>query len=192
MNGYYYPHVLCALRTGLRIGEIVALTWKDIDFEKRQITVKRSCRNRRITGTKNNKRRHVDMTPHLAETLKELRTEQKKRALKKGWSFPDWVFANRKGKMLRNIAFRDALMRCLDDAGLKRIRVHDLRHTYATIRLLRGHNVGDVSYQLGHSSIKITYDAYGHWIPGHFKSEIDELDEMHPNAPHAHPAETEG
>ncbi len=192
MGGYYYPHMLCALRTGMRIGEIIALKWKDIDFEKRRIEVKRSCRNRRVTGTKNNKCRHVDMTPHLAETFKAFRTEQKKRALKKGWSFPDWVFANRKGKMLRNIAFRDALMRCLDDAGLKRIRVHDLRHTYATIRLLRGHNVGDVSYQLGHSSIKITYDAYGHWIPGHFKSEVDELDEMHPNAPQAHPAETEG
>jgi integrase len=192
LNGYYYPHMLCALRTGLRIGEIIALKWKDIDFEKRQMGVKRSCRNGRVTGTKNNKRRHVDMTPHLVETLKELRTEQKKRALKKGWSFPDWVFANRKGKRPRRIAFRDALMRCLDNAKLKRIRVHDLRHSYATIRLLRGHNVGDVSYQLGHSSIQITYDAYGHWIPGHFKSEVDELDEMHPNAPQAHPVETEG
>ena len=37
------------------------------------------------------------------------------------------------------------------------VKLHDLRHTYATIRLLRGHNIGDVSYQLGHSSIKITY-----------------------------------
>ncbi len=127
------------------------------------------------------------MTPQLSETLKGLRTEQKKRALKKGWSFPDWVFANRKGKRLRRIAFRNALIRCLDDAKLKRIRVHDLRHSYATIRLLRGHNVGDVSYQLGHSSIQITYDAYGHWIPGHFKSEVDELDQEHPNAPQAHP-----
>ena len=119
MSGYYYPHMLCALRTGMRIGEIVALKWKDIDFEKRQIEVKRSCRNRRVTGTKNNKRRHVDMTPLLAETLKAFRIEQKKFALKKGWSFPDWVFANRKGKVLRNIDFRNALMRCLEVAKLK-------------------------------------------------------------------------
>ena len=40
--------------------------------------------------------------------------------------------------------------------------------------------MGDVSYQLGHSSIKITYDIYGHWIPGHFKSEVDELDTPQP------------
>ncbi len=48
--------------------------------------------------------------------------------------------------------------------------------------------MGDVSYQLGHSSIKMTYDVYAHWIPGQFKSEIDELDQVRPNAPHAHPA----
>lgn len=65
-------------------------------------------------------------------------------------------------------------------AGLRRIRVHDLRHTYATIRLISGHNIGDVSYQLGHSSIKITYDTYGHWLPGEFKSEADELDKLRP------------
>jgi integrase len=44
------------------------------------------------------------------------------------------------------------------------------------LRLLKGHNIGDVSYQLGHSSISITYDVYGHWVPGKFKSEGDELD----------------
>ena len=191
MKGYYYPHTLCALRTGMRIGEIMALKWTGVDFENRQIEVKRSCRKGRVTGTKNNKRRNVDMTPHLSETLKGLQTEQKKRALKKGWSFPEWVFANRKGKMLKHVTFRRALKRCLENAKLHEIRVHDLRHSYATIRLLRGHNVGDVSYQLGHSSIQITYDVYGHWIPGHFKSEVDDLDEMHPNAPQAHPAKTE-
>jgi integrase len=41
---------------------------------------------------------------------------------------------------------------------------------------MRGHNIGDVSYQLGHSSISITLDVYSHWMPGKFKSEIDELD----------------
>ena len=78
-------------------------------------------------------------------------------------------------------------MACLKLAKLRKIRIHDLRHAYATIRLLSGHNIGDVSYQLGHSSIKITYDTYGHWLPGHFKSEVDELDILHPSAPPLHP-----
>jgi integrase len=188
MGGYYYPHILCALRTGMRIGEIKALKWKDIDFEKRQVEIRRSCRRGRITGTKTDKRRRVDMTPQLTEALKELRTKQKRFTLKNGQPFPEWVFANKKGKIFVRVAFENALNRCLKKAKLRRIRVHDLRHTYATIRLMRGHNVGDVSYQLGHSSIKMTYDVYAHWIPGQFKSEVDELDHVHPNAPQAHPA----
>jgi len=73
---------------------------------------------------------------------------------------------------------------------LRRIRIHNLRHSYATIRLMKSHHVGDVSYQLGHSSIKITYDVYAHWMPGQFKSEVDELDTAHPDAPHLHPQMT--
>jgi integrase len=186
-DGYYYPHILCALRTGMRIGEIKALKWKDIDFKKRQIEVRRSCRRGRITGTKTDKRRRVDMTPHLTETLKELRTRQKRDSLKNGQPVPEWVFANKWGKIFSRDTFENALNRCLEEANLRRIRIHDLRHTYATIRLMRGHNVGDVSYQLGHSSIKMTYDVYAHWIPGQFKSEVDELDQVHSNAPQAHP-----
>jgi len=60
------------------------------------------------------------------------------------------------------------------------------------IMALKWKDVDDVSYQLGHSSIKITYDVYGHWIPGHFKSEVDALDEIHPTALQAHPTVTEG
>ena len=70
---------------------------------------------------------------------------------------------------------------------MRQIRTHALRHSYATIRLMKGHNVGDVSYQLGHSSIKITYDVYAHWMPGQFKSEVDELDNMQPSATYPQP-----
>jgi integrase len=191
VGGEYYPSLLCALRTGMRIGEMQALKWKDIDFEKRLIEVKRSCRKGRVTGTKNRKQRQVDMTPHLAETLWALRTELKRDALKNGTPFSEYVFTGKRYEMLNRSSFKYALEQCLKSAGLRRIRTHDLRHSYATIRLLRGHNVGDVSYQLGHSSIKITYDIYGHWMPGKFKSEVDELDNLHPNAPYAHPESEE-
>ena len=176
LGGDYYPHTLCALRTGMRLGEMKALKWSDIDFDKRQIEVQRSCRRGVVSDTKNHKRRRVDMTPHLADTLKALKLTQKKRAVKNGRPFPDYVFANRRGEIFLRVPFENALNRCLEAANLRRIRIHDLRHTYATIRLLRGHTIGDVSYQLGHSSIKITYDVYTHWMPGKFKNEVDELD----------------
>lgn len=186
-GGAYHPPILCALRTGMRIGEIQALQWGDIDFNGRFIEVRRSWRHGRTTDTKNKKRRRIDMTLYLAETLKALRTVQKKRALKNGRGVSEWVFADKTGQIMCREAFRRALNKCFGLAGIRRLRVHDLRHSYATIRLMKGHNIGDVIYQLGHSSISITYDIYGHWIPGKFKSEVDELDEERPSAPYTHP-----
>ncbi len=54
--------------------------------------------------------------------------------------------------------------------------MHDLRHTYATLRISKGDNIKDVSMQLGHASVKITLDTYTKWIPGKQKPQVDELD----------------
>jgi len=77
--------------------------------------------------------------------------------------------------------------KALKKAGMRRIRIHDIRHSYATIRIQAGHNIADVSNQLGHHSIKFTMDVYYHWIPGKQKSEVDSLDNLHLSAPHMHP-----
>jgi len=181
LDGAYYPVILTAIRTGMRIGEIQALRWGDIDFDKRQIEVKGSYRKNRLTDTKNHKNRRVDMTPHLTEALMAYKTAQKRAALRNGKSFSEFVFTGTRDEMLNRTSFQNALNQCAKKAGLgHHIRIHSLRHSYATIRLMKGHNVGDVSYQLGHSSIKITYDVYAHWMPGQFKSEVDELDHPQP------------
>lgn len=75
----------------------------------------------------------------------------------------------------------------LRQAGLRRIRIHDLRHTYATLRISKGDNIADVSNQLGHHSVKFTMDEYYHWFPGKKKSEVDALDDSHPDAPYMYP-----
>jgi len=189
MNGYYYPHFLCLLRTGMRLGELTALQWQDVDYDKRQLVIRRSARRGRVTDTKTRKRRRVDMTPMLTAELRKWEIRQKEWALKRGVALINdaYVFANRKGELLCHMALGNALKRCLSASKVRQIRIHDLRHTYATIRLLRGHNIGDVSYQLGHSNISITYDVYGHWVPGHFKSEVDELDRTQPSATYTQP-----
>jgi integrase len=64
--------------------------------------------------------------------------------------------------------------------------LHQLRHTYATLRIQAGHNIADVSKQLGHSSIKIIVDTYFHYIPGTRNSEVNDLDQA--NAPQCTPA----
>ncbi len=73
---------------------------------------------------------------------------------------------------LRNRVFNQAL----DKAKLRRIRIHDLRHTYATLRIQAGHNIADVSRQLRHHAIRITVDTYYRWVPGTNSHEVNELD----------------
>jgi integrase len=187
-SGDFYPALLCLLRTGMRIGELQALTWGDIDFEDRLIDINKTYYLGKITSTKNSRNRKVDMSKQLSEVLRKVKHNQWKRYA--GKNVPKWVFAGSTGNLLCMSVFRKALNQCLKSAGLSHIRIHDLRHTYATIRLLKGHNIGDVSYQLGHSSINITFDIYGHWLPGKFKSEVDELD-THPNVPYTQPEEKE-
>ena len=184
LDGVLFPPLLCLLRTGVRIGELQALTWADVDFKNRLIDINKSCWRGKITSTKNHKTRRVDMSKQLAGVLRDLKQRHWKKYA--GKNVPKWVFAGPRGNVLCPNIFRKALNKCLKAAGLRHIRIHDLRHSYATIRLLRGHNIGDVSYQLGHSDISTTYNVYTHWIPGKFKSEVDALD-THPNAPYAHP-----
>lgn len=113
LDDYYYPHLLCALRTEMRLGEMRALKWTDIGFKKRMIEVRRSCRLYDIASTKTDKRRQVDMTPLLAATLTLLETRQKKAALRGGSPMPEWVFSNNRGKMFCRMPYQNALNRCL-------------------------------------------------------------------------------
>ena len=76
IDGKYCPTLLCALRTGMRVVELQALKWSDIDFDSRIIEVSRGLKRCRITRTKNKKSRSVDMTPLLTDVLKNHRTQQ--------------------------------------------------------------------------------------------------------------------
>jgi integrase len=81
----YYPFISLLARTGLRVGEAVALQWADIDFHGRFIEVRRSWVDGKLTTTKSSKWRKVDLLLQLTETLKALQLERKKETLRKGW-----------------------------------------------------------------------------------------------------------
>jgi integrase len=174
----YYPFFLTALRTGLRLGELIALQPGDLDFNGGFIEVRRNFAKGHLTSTKSGKTRRVDMSKELSETLRAYLVERKKDTLRHGWKeMPEWLFYNDEGKRLDEGNLRRRVFyKVLEKAGLRHIRIHDLRHTYATLRIGKGDNILDVSKQLGHSSVKITLDVYAHWVPGAKKSEVDGLD----------------
>ena len=174
----YYPFFLTALRTGMRLGELIALKPGDIDFNGNFIEVRRNV-VRNIEGSpKTGKTRRVDMSADLKAVLKDYMVQRKKETIGKGFKeLPEWLFYNEAGSLIDVSHLRKRVFyKALEKAELRRITIHGLRHTYATLRIQAGHNIADVSKQLGHAKINITVDTYYHWMPGTGKSEVDQLD----------------
>jgi len=176
----YYPLLLCALRTGLRFGELLGLQWDDVDERGRFIEVRRTLRDgqehQRIALPKNGRIRRVDLSGQLAEEPRRLRSERSREALAKGWGALPWIFATSEGRPLFKANFaRRVFHPLLKKAGLRRIRFHDLRHTFASRLIQNGESLAYVKEQMGHSSIKITVDTYGHLVPGSNRAAVDRL-----------------
>ncbi len=123
------------------------------------------------------------MSARLAEVLKQHLMKQELEALGQDQPKPEWVFCNEIGSMLDpdNVR-RRVFYKLLEKVGLRRIRIHDLRHTFATRLLMNGESPAYVKEQMGHSSIQVTVDLYCHWIPGSNRQAVDRLDEVVDNS----------
>ncbi len=174
----YFPLFLCAVRTGMRMGELLALQWDDIDWQNRSINVQRNYTHFRITTPKSGESRRVDMSRELAQTLADLHTERQLEAAASKWeTMPMWVFCSEVGGLLHPHNVRDRIFYgLLTKANLRKVRFHDLRHSFASLLLQNGESPVYVKDQMGHSSIQVTVDLYGHLIPGGNKQAVDRLD----------------
>ncbi len=174
---WHYPLFLTAFRTGMRMGELLALEWRDIDFNGRFIRVERSFKRNEVQGTKTNKSRRVDMSNQLHDELHRLHTQRLQEALAKGKDYPNnIIFHHSDGGHISQNTIRNCFKRILVKAGLRGLRFHDMRHTFASLLLTNGESLAYVKEQLGHSSIQMTVDIYGHLIPGSNRDAVNRLD----------------
>ncbi len=187
----YYAVLLLLLRTGLRIGEAIGLQWGDVDLAGRFAEVQRTMSDGILTTPKSGKARRVDLSAQLTETLKALLVERKKETLRRGWGeLPPWVFTNAEGNAVDPENFRNRVWpKILEKAKMRKIRIHDLRHTYASLLIQQAESLAYVKEQMGHHSIQVTVDIYGHLVPGGNKAAVDRLDEP-ANATGRNPAAT--
>ena len=171
---------LCAIHTGLRSGELNGLQWRDIDFNGKYLVVRRSIVRGRVNNTKTNRIRRVDLSDTLLLTLEALRRARHEEWLANGQNeVPEWVFCNEQGRWLDfSHVKKRHLQKSLAKAKLRQIRFHDLRHTFASLLIQNGESLAYVKDQLGHSSIKMTVDVYGHLVPGANRQAVNRLPGM--------------
>jgi len=183
----YYPVIYTALSTGLRQAELLGLRWRDIDLNMMSISVSQVLYKRQgIYEFKEPKtshsRRRVAMTPKLALFLRDYRAECENLYLELGQILsPDsLVFGTPEGKPFNPSVLSHDFGRMVKRIGLEGVRFHDLRHTFASLMLLRGAKPNVISEALGHASVAFTMDVYSHIIEGMQEDAMALLDEVLP------------
>ncbi len=156
-HGIWKRMILFAFHTGMRYGEIRAIRWQDINWEKKSVTVKNAFYRDILGATKSNKERHIPVSPTLFELL-----ERRKRAR-------GFIFADSNNRHLKENKPRLALRRIIEKTELKKangrkIGWHALIHTFASQLAMRGAPLSAIQQLLGHSDIQTTM-KYAHLSP---------------------------
>jgi len=162
----FYGLLALLFATGMRRGEALALKWADVDFERGRISVRRSWPKGHLTTPKSGRGRAVAMPPGLAALLVDVLAARRREAMAAGWpDLPEWVFCSDAGSLLdeRNVErvwYR--VRRRSQKLGVRPLKLHTARHSYATLALASGKSLRWVADQLGHSSPMITLKTYAH------------------------------
>jgi len=163
--------LLTEVLSGMRQGELFGLQWDDIDFEKHQIHVRRSLWHGTLGTPKSRRsRRAINMSPTLEEALRAFKATHRR---------SEFVFSTERGTPIDADNFRHRVFpQALQRAGLRRVRFHDLRHTYTSLLIAQNAHPKYIQAQLGHASIQTTLDRYGHLMPELHQAEAQKLDHV--------------
>jgi integrase len=160
-SGNLHDMILMALNTGLRFGELIALTWKDIDFEKKLLTINKAIAKGVLGSTKSNKNRYIPLTDSVIEMLRQKNKNN------------DLVFYEN-GSFLVQAKYVKQLHSLCRKLKFRRIGWHVLRHTFASHLAQKGISLKAIQELLGHSDIKTTM-RYTHLSPRELRQAVDVL-----------------
>ncbi|WP_443075906.1 MULTISPECIES: tyrosine-type recombinase/integrase [unclassified Streptomyces] len=157
-----------AVALGLRREEVLGLRWSDIDLERRTLTVRNQIQRVQkelyADSTKNRRTRAIPVPLMCVAPLRWQRLRQAKQRHDAGqaWQDSDYVFTTRTGRTIEPRNLSRSFERITEDAGLRRIRLHDARHGCATLLFAAGVPARVVMEILGHSQIAVTMNIYTH------------------------------
>lgn len=158
--------------TGMRRGEVLGLRWKDVDLDRARLSVRHTiisvAYEMKESTPKTHRPRVIDLDPATVEVLRGHQASQaeEQAARGAGCTSQDLVFARENGTPIHPERFSQLFDLEVKRSGLPRIRLHDLRHTHATIALRAGVPVKVISERLGHESPAFTLRQYAHVMPG--------------------------
>ncbi|MBA3375493.1 MAG: site-specific integrase [Actinobacteria bacterium] len=176
-EGLHRTVCLAALKTGMRQGELLALLWSDVDLQESVIRVRRTRSRGHVDTPKNRERRDVDLTPDVVDLLGAWWGECGSPgddnlvfpgAGKDGYVEPTWL--------LREL-YAVMAQACIPRVGPtgERRTFHSFRHTFAKRALESGRQITWLSRHLGHSTLSVTTDVYGHWERAARKAEVAQM-----------------
>lgn len=197
-SSHYYTLFYTALFTGMRRSELLGLCWQDVDFIFSQLCVSRGLHQLKdgsyvFEQTKSAKsRRKIALSPSAILLLKQHKERQTAERLILGLTLKDddLVFSTPEGKPLRPNTVTRAWEVLATRSGIKVIRLHDARHTHASLMLKQGIHPKIVQERLGHASIEMTLDTYSHVAPGLQEAAALRFDELVLPKPKKEAAET--
>lgn len=168
--------------TGMRLGEALGMRWKNLDFDAGVYNVTERLYEAHFDTPKSDAgRRRIDLSGAVLEALRTHKAEQAQHRLESGgrYSDEDLVFCAAWGIPITNYKpLRHAFAAGLKAAGCPAVRIHDLRHTYASLLIAQGENPKYIQRQLGHASIQMTFDVYGHLMPDVSRAAVEKLDKQ--------------
>jgi integrase len=170
----FHAAYVIALTTGMRFGEICALNWDDVDLKNRLIHVNKTVvyASKKIyiqESTKTGLSRSIAIPEFVVNYLKKYKLEQQPNVL-------NLIIAGVKNEIVYNSAFSKTFQTDIKKADVPRIRIHDMRHTHASLLLQSGENIKVVSERLGHAKVTTTLNTYAHVLPNMQQTLADNLE----------------
>jgi integrase len=177
-GSYLYMGVVIAMFTGLRRGEVLGLQWQDVDFKRNMLNIRHNMTYKGLRLPKSQEIRTVPMSNTVSKLLRQhkKRCLENKLVLGSDYFTSDFVVTREDGRLIDPREFSRQFGKVLKRNNLEHVRFHDLRHTTASLLIHEGEDMKTISEILGHSSISITADLYGHVLDEKKKGAINSLE----------------
>ncbi|MBI2903010.1 MAG: tyrosine-type recombinase/integrase [Candidatus Methylomirabilis oxyfera] len=174
-----YLLLLTLLLTGLRVGELMGLQWRDLDLSSGVLEVRRQRTRGQNSPPKNHRMKREDLARPLWEALKAAMENRRAELAYQGrdLDLEENIFRNRVGRPFDAPSVRRLLHASVARAGLRHMTPHLMRHTFCGQALTTGAPAAYVKEMAGHASIQLTVDTYGHLTPGANRGAMDRLAE---------------